>query len=217
MKKIIIFIACLVLCGCDAVYKINIVDNEVTETIKITETDSSLFDKTNDAGWTLRDSFNAQVAHDDFYEEQYDYDIKEDSNKLELTGKGKTNIDLIENLSILNQCYVDFNINRIDDVIIIDTGNNFSCYDKYEYLDKIRIELTTNHKVYDNNAIEVNGNTYIWEFTKDSNHEISINLDLYETKNSINMRKVIIIAILVVLMGIFGLIMYNKNKKSNIV
>ncbi len=218
MKKIkfILITMCLILLsGCTATYEINIKDDKVIEKLSLIERDVTLFDKVSDTGSTLRQDFDALLNNDDiFSKKNYEMKSLNDSNQLGIeysSSWAKT----IVNSSILNQCYDDFNIEIYKGIVTIETGNNFKCYDYYENLDTIRVVFKTNHKVISTNALEKDGDSYIWNFNEESNKNIRISY--YEDKMDSSFDLVTIMLILTVL-GIVGFIIYiifNRIRQNN--
>ena len=159
MKKILLLIiACLFLSGCTANYEITI------------------FDKTTDTGWTVRDSFNSLLDSDEFGQENYNVKSLTNDERLGVEYTSKAASSII-NSSILNQCYNNPKIENNDGIITINTGSNFECYEFYDNLESVRVVFKTNHKVISTNAEEVDGDKYIWNITKNGNKQIEIVLD----------------------------------------
>ena len=59
MKKTVIIILFLVLCGCTANYNVEIKDNRIIENMSIIENDFSKLNKENDIGSTMDKSFDS--------------------------------------------------------------------------------------------------------------------------------------------------------------
>ena len=214
MKKFIILTLCFLLCGCTASYEINITNGRVEEKLNVVESNSDLFDKQTDSGWTLREIFKSAATPDQYSKSDYDYKYNDD-NKLSLEVSGKSYLENMNSLQVIDQCYNNASVTTINNVLTISTGNEFVCSDYYGVVDKIIIKLTTNHKVYDNNANKVNGNTYIWEFTKDSDYSINISIDKEKINSPIRINLIIIIVATIVVVSFIGLLLYKKNKKEN--
>ena len=103
----------------------------------------------------------------------------------------------------------------MDDVITIDTGNDFKCYEYYENLETVKVVLKTNHKVISTNADEQNGDTYIWNFSKDSNKSINVSYYKSDVKKSVNIKGIVIVLCIVSFIGIVSYFVLKKMKKSN--
>lgn len=212
--KIILMIFCLfILSGCSATYEINIKDDKIIENLKVIETDKSLFDKVNDTGWTIRDSFNSILQEDIFSVEEYKVKSLESEDQLGI--EYSSTEESLLNSSVLNQCYTNPIVNKEDDVVTIDTGSNFNCYDYYDNLDNIKIVLKTNHKIISTNADFVDGDSYIWNITKDGNKQLVISYYDSIVNNSTDYKTIIIIISIIVLLGIGLYFIIRKYKKTN--
>lgn len=211
-KKIILVIVCLLLCGCDATVKINI-DDGIKENITLTETDSAKFDTVGATGWSLRELMRIKTQKDEFDTNSYSVKFKEKDNLLQLKMSDEISLDNVKGLTLLNQCYLNPTVKMSKENILIDTGTNFKCYEYYEHLDKVTIELVSNHKINEHNATRVEKNKYIWSFDKDSDKRIMIN---FKKEKSVNKIPYIIsgIVVIVLIVGI-SVFVKNKHKDSN--
>lgn len=214
MKKILlIFFMSTFLCGCTVNYKIEIKNNKITEEMSLIETDTKLFDKTNDTGWTLRESVEALINNDEFSSKNYK--IKSLSNDKQLGIKySSLNLDSVANSSILNQCYINPIVKIRDGIVTIDTGSNFKCYEYYENLDTIKVTLKINHEVVSTNGENVDNGTYIWNITKDGNKRITLSYAETYVDNSSNILAIIVWIVIAVGLGIGIYFLYNKKFKQ---
>lgn len=211
IKKFLILLCLLLLTGCSATYEINIKNGKITENLKLIESDKSLFDKEQQSGSTIRELFNSELNdEDDFTTNPYDVKSINTNDTLGIEYNSIYNKE-IGGLSGLNQCYKDFKVQVADGIVTIETGNNFECYDYYEFLDSVKVVIKTNHKVIDNNADEKNGNSYIWNITKDGNKNIKFSYKETANDNS----QYIVISIIIILFVIIALLFLKKRKKSN--
>lgn len=214
IKILSIFIMIIILCGCDAVYEIEINNNKISEKLTLIEKDSTIFDKQLDSGFTVREMFDSLLYKDEF--SKYDYIVTSLSNEEQLGVKYKSfGINSVRNSSVLNQCYNNYSVTEDEESIFIKTGNDFSCYEYYENLETIKIILKTNHEVINSNATLVDGNTHIWNFNKDSNKEINVTLSKVNINDTSNYIFYIIVGCLVLLICFIIYIAFNKNKKVN--
>jgi hypothetical protein len=199
--------------GCQATYKINIYSNNVSENLKLIETDTLKFDIENDSGWTLRDSFESLLENDEFSKEEYKIKSLNKKNQLGIEYKNKYPLDEISESSIINQCYSNISITEDEKNIYINTGNNFNCFEYYEYLDFINIELKTNHEVIESNATTISNGVYKWEFNEQSDKEIKLTLSKTNIKSSNYVLYLVFLVVIIV--SIVGYLFYNKNKSRN--
>ena len=213
MKKILIlFFLVTVVCGCSVNYELEIRNNEVYENMTIIETDSSLFDQENDSGWTMRDSFNALIYDDEFAYRDYKVKLIEDSKQLGIK-YSRVRAKSLEGSSVINQCYSDFEVRTEGNIVTIDTGDEFECYELYENLDSIKVVFKTNHKVIYTNADYVEGNKYIWDITESGNKNIKISYDKKSTTIDLTNYGIVlaVFAVLLIVVGIISIKVKNKN------
>jgi len=215
MKKILILICLLFLTGCSVNYEITLKNNKIKERLTIIETDQSLFDVRNDAGWTLRESFEMLINEekDEFSVEDYSIKSLNTDNQLGLEYYSDSSKTLI-NSSIINQCYTNPTIEINDNIVSFYSGNEFTCYEYYDNLETINIVLNTNYKVISSNADSVEDNKYMWTITEDGNKNIEISYEQYVSKSS-KATTIILIVGLVVIGSVVGYYIYNKCKKEN--
>lgn len=215
MKKVLILIFALFLSGCTATYEVNIKDDKVIEKLTLIETDITLFDKQTDTGWTLRETFDSLVNHENEFSND-PYKVKSLNNNERLGVEyTSSSAKSILNSSILNQCYINPSVVVIDEIVEINTGTNFKCYEYYDNLDTIKVIFKTNHEVISTNATEKNGNTYIWNFTKDSNKDIKISYYENVVNNSNSLVFIFIIVIIVLIVGSGIYLLSKKINKTN--
>ena len=242
MKKIIIFtFLCILLTGCTANYKININNNLIEENLTIIETDKSKFDIKNNNGFSIRESFDSLLEEDEFSNETYN--IKSINSDDAIGIEYNSNIlKSLDNSSIIYQCYKEPSIIINENIVTIDTGSNFECFDLYDNLENVEISLNTNNKVLTNNADNVIDNKYVWNITKLGNKQIKFsyeinnmnnlednqeenntnNLDNINNneENNENNKKIniyYIITTIVLILLIVVLIIYVKIKKANVI
>lgn len=214
VKKIVLLICIILLTGCQATYEININDNTISEKLKLIETNTSIFDVRDETGWTLRELYSSLLVSDQFSSNNYNVKSLSNDNRLGVEYKSK-NLESVLNSSILNQCYINPSVEVKNDIVYIDTGIQFQCFEYYETLESIKIVLKTNHKVVSTNASEQKGNSYIWNFTKDSDKRIEVIYYQNEIKKSFDYITLIVIVFLVLCVGTLVYILLNKKKKNN--
>ena len=215
MKKILILLCLLFLTGCSVNYEITLKNNEIKERLTIIENDQSLFDIRNDAGWTLRETFEMLIndVGDEFSVQDYSIKSLNTDTQLGVEYYSDASNTLI-NSSAINQCYTNPTIEVNDNIITFSSGNEFTCYDYYDNLDNITIVLNTDYKVISSNAEVVEDNKYIWNITKDGNKNIEISYEQDTSKNSVTTTIIIIVA-LIGLSSVVSYYIYNKYKKEN--
>ena len=213
MKKVLILLVIIfITSGCSATYELTINNNDIKENLTIIENNVELFDRVNDSGWTLRESYEAMVSQDMFSKELYKVKLIDEVDKLGLEYKTDS-LKSVYNSSVLNQCYTDFSVINENGIITIDTGKNFECYDFYENLENIKIVFKTNHIVEQTNSHEKNGNSYIWNFDKDKDKQIIISYFENKTKDSI-LPYILLSTFVIIIIG-FIIYLKKKNNKEN--
>ena len=120
--------------------------------------------------------------------------------------------------TIAKKCYESININKNDNTLIIQTSNEFLCYDKFNYLNNVNIKFKTNYKILDSNADEINNNELTFKINNNVKDYKPIYIKL-ELKNVIKKQNnnipliftIITIAIIVSIL----IFVYIKRKKNN--
>ena len=215
MKKILILFCLLFLTGCSVNYEITLKNNGIKERLTIIENDQSLFDVRNDAGWTLRETFEMLINGEDDEFSVQDYSIKSLNTDTQLGVEYYSDAsNTLINSSAINQCYTNPTIEVNDNIITFSSGNEFTCYDYYDNLETISVVLNTDYKVISSNAEVIEGNKYIWNITKDGNKNIEISYEQDTSKNSI-ITTIIMIVALVGLVSVVSYYIYSKYKKEN--
>lgn len=240
MKKIVILVGIVfLLSGCNITYNLEINNQEFKENIKIVEN--------NKEAWNLPLSV---LTVEEFYEHYKDKPIpisvnspivSESNEKLnDVQYYKKKNLTSEDSLGLsykydmtqsqfndsffIHYAYNRFLVGTVDDHIIISTGENFKLYEQYNNLDKVTVNIKTNHKVIDNNADEINGDTYTWNITKRNASNKSIYLEiekdqLVDNEGNSFLGVVIIIFFIIVGIIVVSILSYyylkHKQRKSN--
>lgn len=214
MKKIIFIFFLLFLSGCTATYQLTLDDNKITEKLTLIETNSLLFDVKNDSGWALREIFESLTINDEFAEENYSIKSLNNDNQLGVEYYSNKTKKII-NSSALNQCYINPQMTESENIVKINTGSDFKCYEYYNTLDTVKVIFKTNHKVISSNADIVEGNKYIWNITKDGNKQIEISYDkTVINKNSMTIIIISVIVVLVILSIYYFISVKRKNENQ---
>lgn len=211
IKKILIFIIMIfLLCGCNATYNIDIEDNIINENLVLLEENLSQINVVGESGFSFSQLININTMDDPYANKPYNVEKIDDSSGLGLKYNQTSSIDDIENISVLNQCYIDFMIKTDENNIIVDTGDNFKCYEYFEYLDNVKIVLKTNHKVRSSNGTKNLDGTYTWNFDKNSNHQIKFTISKEVEKK--DYKGIILISLC--LIGLIGYKIYLSKKEK---
>lgn len=224
-KKILIFIVTLLMTGCNVVYNINISDNLVAESTSIYY-ESKDFASTNpsfnsDNNVSSINSYNERdyKAFNNIYDNTY-YDKKIINDDI---GSGinlsySFNHDNFHNSNLINYCIGDSVVTKDDKYIIVDAKDLYYCFykDPYELLSTLQINITTKLKVLKNNADEVRGNTYIWNYDKSNASDKNIYIKIKRGTNYTNLFIFILFVVIIVCLIVFLVfIIIKKNIDNN--
>jgi len=225
-KYILLSVFLIVVCtGCSVTYDLNI-DKELNlnESININSHSSSEVTKISD--FKVFYPINYEADNPLVFERRVDgveyYDVTKNDDNTEITFNYKYNVDLYLNNVFARNCYeyvtaMDyFNKDKKRNELLLSTSKKFLCFDKNESLDEVTVKIHTKRKVYDNNADEVKGKTYIWHINKDNKDDRAIIMNVSSTKGdklSFWQRNMIFI----VFIGVFivGLIIYFFGRKRS--
>jgi len=242
MKKVLMLLMfLLVVTGCEAIYTIEINNNEFRETLTINNRDRRTWNIGNPSYEEMirneaRISLPTDIQ-DDFDPEgpiegvnNYHIQLIDTSDNLGLRYFNIFNgIEEYRNSTIAVSHFSLFEINRINRVIEITSGTNNFAFEMHEHLTSFTVRLVTNYDVLDHNADEVTNGVYYWRFIRgnNDNREINVRLaelldneepNLWQTDNDgyfgINTLIVVYIILFITLI-ISLLIIYLKIKNSN--
>ena len=85
-------------------------------------------------------------------------------------------------------------------------------------VDSVKVNITTELEVLENNADEVNGNTYTWNINNNNYLNKEVNIQLKRSNNSqdnVNYRLLFGIIFCILVIGGLCFFMYRRNKKIN--
>ena len=218
MKKLILIICLMFLVtGCDVSYELKInadetFDEKTTLSFlnqEMTVDDLSVYIKTN------------QPISNSRYEAKY-YDSRIYTNGIynDLIYDYVHNINSFRKSTFVDTCYPNMKITESDDEIRIESGKGFRCLNPDNGLitDHVDIAIVSELEVLENNADEVNGNTYSWTVNESNVQDKEVNLVLKRNKkNSMDINYFLIfgiIGVLIVMLGI-GLFLISKNRQNN--
>ncbi len=218
MKKLILIICLMFLVtGCDVSYELKInadetFDEKTTLSFlnqEMTVDDLSVYIKTN------------QPISNSRYEAKY-YDSRIYTNGIynDLIYDYVHNINSFRKSTFVDTCYPNMKITESDDEIKIESGKGFRCLNPDNGLitDHVDIAIVSELEVLENNADEVNGNTYLWTVNENNVQDKEVNLVLKRnTKNSTDINYFLIfgiIGVIIVILGI-GLFLISKNRRNN--
>lgn len=244
MKKIILLLVPLLLCGCEAEYNLIIDGNKISEVLNVKESRSNI---NNSVGYmtykeAIDDKLNSNIQiskNEPEYLDDYGT-INPNAkfyNKAFINDENYYGISLNYNFSyndfkesyIINSCPENVNFLVDGSNTIINTSSISSCFNKFDNLDKIIITINIKNKVINSNATSVEGNMYKWEINRGYDDLIYIeykssllsNEDRNNENKTSNFWKTNWKIILMIFIGLslVGLFVFNsimqKNKMNN--
>ena len=220
-KKIILFVLCFFLVtGCDIKYDLTIDNDSYDELVSMsflksenTYNDISIYSKSK-----------TPITNDSKSDDYYETKIEDNGNYYDLIYHYQHNVDTFRHSYFLSNCYPNFNIQSDDKRIILSSGNRFMCFQGDDGLkaDSVQINITTKLKVLNNNADEVNANTYTWRINN-SNYEnkpIEIILEKAFQIEDVKFQNeasnlFFIIAIVIILVALIIVVFVKRKAKRN--
>jgi len=181
MKKRIIFISMLLLftTGCTCEYNLTIKNDIYQEEISImgdTAEEVAEFNKK----WEIpTDKEEYGIGLDPSSQVEFSSDLY----KYTLTGntlKFSHDFDRegYQNSSAVSNCYDMLNVIEYGKNILISSSSRAKCFDQNVNIDNIRVNITVDRPVTNNNADYINGDTYTWIISKNNASTKSINMSL---------------------------------------
>ena len=172
--KIIILLAFLILfTGCSATVNYNI-DNGISQNMTITLNSSERSSKTV---YNLALESVERVEKTTEMLSEFTFSDTESYSTLKIQKKSSMSDYKFDNA--LAMCYDTVLFSNANNMLSISTDNIATCFSNYPMLDELTINLTTDYKVLENNADEVNNNVYTWKITKNNytNKKIKLRVD----------------------------------------
>lgn len=185
MKKILLLLMLILVTGCSATYDLYI-GNNLTDDISILEDKERL--KTIKE-YNMEDDtiFNTDNLSYNIYslESGFDYKRQEISNDTTSGYRYSYSYDMknMNKKSMVYDCYDNISISK-KSKILIETSDEFKCFDKYNLLDDVTINIHYDGDLYDTNADRYGGGIYTWNINKDNYKNKKIYLELYKTKRN---------------------------------
>lgn len=186
LKYILICLFVLFICsGCSVNYDLDIDKSlNLNESITVVADTNSEIEKIQNYNEFLPISIEADsptVFNSKVDDVEY-YNIIKNSDNSEITFDYSYNVDNFNDNVFARSCYQYVTVmNSYDeeeqrDELLISTSKKFLCFDSQEGLDNVTVRIKTKREVYSSNADSVDGNTYIWNITKDDKDDASIQM-----------------------------------------
>lgn len=223
MKKItylIFLISVFSLTGCTSNFDVSIKDEMIIQNVSISMNNNEITKET--VAKTLEDLVLNEENDSEFL--GY-FTIIGNKKSNPLNANINYNVSNYDIDYALSFCYDNQNITYNNNILTI-SANNFNCFQKYNIINNININVTTGYKVLEHNADSVNGNTYTWNITKSSlNKNIKLKLDTTideikatEEKAQENKKNIMVIVGVTIGSLLLGLVismyvMYQKNNR----
>ena len=218
MKKLIlIFCLMFFVTGCDVSYELKI---NADETFDEKATFSFLNQDMTVDDLSVYIKTNQPISNDRYEAKYYDSHIYTNGIYNDLVYDYVHDINSFRKSTFVDTCYPNMKITETDDEIRIESGKGFRCLNPDNGLitDHVDIAIVSELEVLENNADEVNDNTYSWTVNESNVQDKEVNLVLKRNKkNSMDINYFLIfgiIGVLIVILGI-GLFLISKNRQNN--
>ena len=218
MKKLILIICLMFLVtGCDVSYELKI---NADETFNEKATFSFLNQDMTVDDLSVYIKTNQPISNSRYEAKYYDSRIYTNGIYNDLIYDYVHNINSFRKSTFVDTCYPNMKITESDDEIRIESGKGFRCLNPDNGLitDHVDIAIVSELEVLENNADEVNDNTYSWTVNESNVQDKEVNLVLKRNKkNSMDINYFLIfgiIGVLIVMLGI-GLFLISKNRQNN--
>ena len=215
MKKYLILMIILDLTGCTTEYNLTFDDEIIKEQVIINVDTQKNLDELK--SMDIKAISDAHSTHS--YKVTY-----EEKKKLRAIYSYTYNLNNINRAAYLNQCFDSFSfIKRGTDDYIFSTSTGFKCINfSYTDMPSVKVTITTNRRVSESNADNVERNTYTWHINENNANDKRIYINFKEVKKDTIMDKIIdnkisliILGSILLLMIIVGLYIFIKGKKNN--
>lgn len=214
-KLLILPILAIILSGCTFEYNIEITEDNIKE-------DNTVFLNNATENTVSKDVENLVNKYTGPTNSlgMYSASIVEKNSEFGMSYKSSYQLLEYNHSVTFSLCYDLHKIIKEKDKIIIATSKEFKCFDKYEELDNVTVNLTTDLNVESSNADIVNGNKYTWYINKYNASDKEINITL-KTKNSLNEKRektigaFILVVSAFILFGIIVFIIRSRGKRKN--
>lgn len=167
MKKILILLLLILLCGCTSSYNLEISNDSFKESINM-YIDKSIIPTTTQDGIELDDQVTPFLKnkYSAFFSNEsafYNKKVNELDDAYEVNMDYKYDEKNFKDANSLNSCFSNF-IYESNKNYYIHAYGEFLCL----YSDEFKISIKTKNKVIRHNADSVNGNVYTWNINQDN-------------------------------------------------
>ena len=244
MKKIyLLLIALVFLTGCSATYNLKLDGNHISENIYTSvssdelnkeyygETIDSKMEHIYNHPYPLRYNDYTPGYSDDEVPQygQYSiisYDYNSNNSSKILNAIGNFTFEDFEYSTAVNMCYDYVLVKREGYESSIYTSSVAKCFENYDYLDEVTINITLENTVTETNADMVDGNVYTWKINRDNYSSKSIEIVFQTNSQNVDEEQsifsnnqalilIIVVASILILAGLVYLYLSLRNKKAN--
>ncbi len=192
MKKIIfLFITIILLSGCNAEYELNITKDNIRENINCyseSNTDNDYINYFVEPIAAFIDSpYNSEepvkISGVEYY--NISKNLNNEFYSMNINYAFKSND--FYNASIINRSVNNLSTELNYDRIVYNTGKGIKVFDRYRNLNNltIKINVSNDFEIMENNADEVNNNTLIWRINRSDYNDAIINFSLKDLNKEI--------------------------------
>lgn len=223
MKKVCYLLFILVsLTGCSATYTLNIdKDFNLKEEILV---------KSEDKGDTYKIKEFSSIVPVDYEIDDYEtfkkkikgvgyYNVLKNSDRSKLKMNYIYDVNKFNNNIVARSCYEYVTSSINSERLLLSTSRKFLCFDKYENLSSVSVRVKSKYKLMNTNADKIEGNTYIWNITRDNYENKNLYLELdrnmyvkdtVDKVMEINFVNMFVISIIILIIGYF---VYKKIRE----
>lgn len=207
----------LILTGCDVEYNLEIIDDNINETVSVSLDNNS----------SNKDNIDSLIKAEPYAvvnsvsQKKYDKEIIKNDNKVNVKFSYNYIFDGYRDSSLFNSCYDNYGLHYDDKYYYITTSEKFNCmvYD-FVPIDNVKIKIKTNYKVIDNNADEIKNDVYVWNINSSNADNKPIKFvfdkktvaDVKDKNDFILIGVSIIIGVGLIIFGILWLVSKHKDK-----
>lgn len=210
IKVLVLIIGVFCLCGCNANYNLTISNNNnFSEEVILYAQNSDEINAIRDLNYDISTDVNT-------YDEETNYNtykITKIDNQIMFNAD--FNRTSILNSNAINRGVKYFNFTNYNGNYVLSTANAYTVFDDYN-VNSLTVNITLPNEVVNNNADNVNENTYTWYLNKNKTKSIyleykPISNNKEEEKKDNNLIYLIITLLVLVALAI-GIVFVNKQK-----
>ena len=210
MKKIIIILCLFIITGCTADVELHITSSTLENIVTISE-DVETLENMN----TINDQEDHTITRKGyaFSIAQFENDFNVERQLLNQNDRyayqyyQKLNIKNEVSKSMFYDCYDEITITTGKNITIT-TSDDFKCFEKYGYLDDVKLKITSSYEFVSTNADIWGDGAYYWFINQEDTNR-PIVLELKQPKTTSNTKAFVIVTISILF--IVGIFLYYKK------